>query len=251
MGVVILKNGNPAVWVHDANLGQDGRAGHPSVGHDTVDAMTFIDGGHRNRQGLETGAFEWTGLFESASGRSYEIAKDLFGDGTGAGTARVVSYYMTSPTTGGAPGWGFDAARGFGLSESGGPGELEELAISMTQDGTVDHIQSMGTNRATANFTSTWLDLGASSTAGGRFYLHIGTNLATGGSAQWTFTVHHASSTGAATAIATGATATYGSGTTTGVVLQSTGELRQFVRLSGTRDATGGTVEYIVGANRI
>ena len=51
MAVVILKNGNPAVWVHDANLGQDGRAGHPAVGNDAVDAVTFDSGGHQNRLG--------------------------------------------------------------------------------------------------------------------------------------------------------------------------------------------------------
>ena len=255
MAVVILKNGNPAVWVHDANLGQDGRAGHPAVGNDAVDAVTFDSGGHQNRQGLESGVFEWTGLFEgnatTVPPRSYAIAKDLFGDGTGNSTARVTSYYMTDPSVGAAPGWGFDAARGFGMAESGGPGELEELTISMQQDGTVDHIQSMGSARVTNTFTSTWLDLGASSTAGGRFYLHIGTNVAVGGNTRWNFTIQHASATNAATVVATGATATYGTGTSLGAILESTGQLRQFVRMVGTRDATSGTIEYIVGGNRI
>lgn len=253
MAINILKNGNPGVFVKDKNLGQDGRAGHPALSYDVVDVVTFDDNSHRNQQGLQDNSFEWTGLFNgNATGsRSYQVIKELLGDGTGAAATQVVSYYHSDPATGAAPGYGFDAARAFNMNESGGPGELLELSASIGQAGTVDSIVSMGTSQITANGVSTWVDLGPSSAAGGRFYLHLGTNQADGGNTRWTFTMHHASATSAATAVATGATATFGTGVSTGVVLQSTGQLRRFVRMAFVRDATTGTIDYQVGANRI
>jgi hypothetical protein len=260
MAIHILIEGKPAVYASDKNLGQYGRAGHPDLQKDQVDVMTFLDGGHRNRPGLEANAFQWTGLFEASEagtgGSSYDAIKELFGDGTGAAAGHVVSYYPQStaagePVDAAAPGIGFDKARAFNITESGGVGDVLELSADIEQDGTADHTNLIVGTTVTANFTSTNIDLTASSTAGGRFYLHTLNNLAVGGNAQWTFTVQHASATGASWVTATGATGTYGSGTTTGVVLTSSGQLRRFVRVVATRDATTGTFEFVVGAKRV
>lgn len=260
MAVHILIGGKPALFASDQNLGQYGRAGHPEVGKDLVDTMTFDDNAHRNKQGLETGSFPWTGLFEaspaSTGGSSYDIVRELFGESTGNAAGAVVSYYPESTSAGApvdaaAPGVGFDKTRAFGMSESGGVGDVLELSADFQQDGTVDDLRLVVGTTVIANFTSTNVDMVASSTAGGRFYLHSMTNLASGGNTKWVFTVQHASATAASWVTATGATGTYGSGTTTGVVLQSSGQLRRFVRVVATRDATSGTFEFVVGANRV
>ncbi len=253
MAIVVLKGGKPTVYVHDTNLGQDGRAGHPSRSKDQVDVVTFLDDAHRNRPGLENVTFDWTGIFTATSGRSYNVIKDMFGDSTGNATARVVSWYAgdTDPAAGVGAGVGMNAARVFDMNEDGGPGDLLELNASMVQDGTSDDLRLIEISSATASFTSTNLDMGASSTAGARFYLHLLTNSASGGNTQWVFTVQHASSTAASWVTATGATATYASGTTLGAVITSTGQLRKFVRVLGTRDADSGTVEYVIGAHRV
>ena len=257
-GIVILKTGKPSVFVHDANLGQDGRAGMPGNTYDQVDAVTFEDSTHRMKQGLQINTFPWTGVFESSTARSYEILKDMSGTGAVDGNARVVTWYGEGTGAASAQGIGYDAARVFGLTENGGPGELLEISGEIVQDGTFDSISLIERGTQTgASFASTWVDLdigghlGApSSTAGGRFYAHVLNNLAVGGNTQWVFTIQHASATGGTVLTATGATATYGSGTTLGTVLISSGLLQRFVRMVGTRDATTGTVDYVVGAVR-
>ena len=256
-GIVILVAGKPAVFPSGNDLGQYGRAGHPEITSDTVDITTFNDNSHRNRRGLEQTNFEWTGLFDSTANASYPAVKDLFGDGTGEATARVVSYYPEGTSAGAPiglarPGIGLSSARAFNLSESGGAGDVLELSGNITQDGTADLLDLIVGTTITANYTSTNIDLGgASSTAGGRFYFHSLTSKAAGGNAKWTFVVEHASATNASYVTATGATATFGSGSATGVVITSSGQLRRFVRLTGTRDSTGGTIEFVVGAKRV
>ena len=259
-GIVILIGGKPAVFASDQNLGQYGRAGHPEQAKDQVDTMTFLDTAHRNKHGNETNTFPWTGLFETSAagtgGSSYDQVKDLFGNGTGNATARVVSYYPES-TAGGAPaaspipGVGFDAARAFSFSESGGPGDVLEISADIQQDGTADDLSLIVGTTVTGNYTSTSIDMGPSSTAGGRFYLHALNNLAVGGNTRWIFTVQHASAADASFVTATGATATYGTGVTTGVVITSSAQLRKFVRVVATRDASSGTFEFVVGAKRV
>jgi hypothetical protein len=256
-GITILVAGKPAVFVSGNNLGQFGRGGHPEIASDTVDITTFNDSAHRNRQGLEQTSFSWTGLFDSTANASYPIVKDLFGDSTGAATARVASYYPEGTAAGAPigyakPGVGLSSARAFGLTESGGVGDVLELNGEISQDGTADFLDLIVGTTITANYTSTNIDLGgASSTAGGRFYFHSLRSTAAGGNAKWTFVVEHASATNAAYVIATGATATFGSGSATGVVLTSSGQLRRFVRLTGTRDNSAGTIEFVVGAKRV
>jgi hypothetical protein len=258
-GKIILVAGKPEVFVDGTDLGQWGRAGHPSQAYDMVDTVTFRDGGHRNKQGLETGEFEWTGLFDvspaaSATG-AYETVRDLLST-NGAGAGKVVSWYPEgtapgAPIAAAAQGIGFSTGRAFNMNYAGGPGDVLEISGAIQQAGTVDNLSFIVGTTITANYTSTNVDMGPSSTLGGRFFFHTIANSATGGNTKWTFVVEHASATNAAYVIATGATATFGTGVTTGAVIISSGQLRRFVRITGTRDSTGGAVQFVVGANRV
>lgn len=248
---IVLMGGKVAVYVDGSDLGQDGRAGHPAITRDTVDAVTFKDTAHRNKASLGgVFSFDYTGLFTSTVGRSYTVLNDMWGSGTGNPTPQVLTYWPDSATVT-APGIGLGSAFVTNITNVGGPGDLEEISVTITQDGTFDDLTGIAPNNTvTANFTGTAVDLLSSSTAGGRFYINILDNKAVGGSAQWVLTVEHSTNSTGNFVTATGATGTYGTGTAIGTILVSSGDLRQYVRLIGTKDATTGTFQYVAGAKR-
>jgi hypothetical protein len=246
----ILKGGNPAVYAHGANLGQDGRSGHPNLSKDTVDAVTFNDAGHSNKHGLESVSFDWTGLYTASAGRSYNVVMDMFGDSTGNASARVVSYYPEGSAIRDKQGIGLDKVTAFSVAQDGGPGDLLELNAGFDQSGTSDFITGVIGTTYTANSTSTVATMGASSTAGGRYYLHILNASMSGGNEEFDFQIEHSSANGANFISATGASMTVASAQSAGTVLISSGQLRAFVRVVVTRDASSGSVEFVLGAYR-
>jgi len=249
---VVLMGGKAAVYAHGSDLGQDGRAGHPAVTRDTVDAVTFNDTAHRNKAALEgVFTFDYTGLFTSTAGRSYTVLNDMWGSGTGNPTPRVLTYWPDSATVT-APGIGFSSAYVSNLQNQGGPGDLEEIAVTITQDGTFDDLTSLADdNTQTNTFTGTAIDMLSASTGGARIYVNILSNLAVGGNTRWNMTVEHSSNSTGNFITATGATGTFGTGTAIGTILLGAGSLRQYVRINGTRDATTGTLRFVAGAKRV
>jgi hypothetical protein len=247
----ILKGGNPAVYAHGANLGQDGRSGHPNLSKDTVDAVTFNDAGHSNKHGLESVSFDWTGLYTASAGRSYNVVKDMFGDSTGNASARVVSYYPEGSVIRDKQGIGLDKVTAFSVTQDGGPGDLLELSAGFDQSGTSDFITGVIGTTYTANTTSAAATMGASSTAGGRYYLHILNASMSGGNEEFDFKIEHASATNQTYVTATGASLTVASAQSNGTVFTSSGQLRAFVRVVVTRDASSGSVEFVLGAYRV
>ena len=238
--VVILKGRKPSIYVNDADLTVDGRASEPSFGNDPVDATTFQDDAHRNNPGLQSVTYSYTGLFDSATARTHRTVVDLLSN------ARPASVYPQGDAAG-LPGVGMSSAKAQNYRPGGEVGGMAELSTEVYQDGTHDELVSLGTMATnTTNATLTAVDGTASAASGsGRFYVHVFTNEATGGTDKWVVHLQHAAADG--TAYIDRATASFGSGTVKGTVVAFTGTLLRYRRVTSILHGTGGTLVVQAG----
>uniref|UniRef100_A0A6M3LKS3 Uncharacterized protein n=1 Tax=viral metagenome TaxID=1070528 RepID=A0A6M3LKS3_9ZZZZ len=237
---VILKGRKPTIYVHATDLTVDGKASEPSFGNDPIDVTTFKDEAHRNDPGLQSVTYSYTGLFNSATGRTHRTVVDLLSNN------RVASVYPEGDAAG-KPGIGMDSARAGNYRPGGEVGGVGELSAEIYQDGTHDKLISLATLSAnTTSATLAAVDGGASAASGsGRFYVHVFTNVATGGTDKWVVHLEHAAADG--TAYVDRATASFGSGTIKGTMVAYTGTLLRYRRVTAILHGTGGTLDVQAG----
>lgn len=235
---VIAQNRKRLLYANDGDLTIDGVAENPEQGNESVDVTTFNDGARRMNPGVQTASVAYSGLFTDGAGRSYQVLKNMLG-----ATAAVSFYANTDGSS--QIGMGLAAAYVESDGFQGGPGESETIDASFVQDGQWDLITSLGSKGSiTTNTVTGTYDrgVGATSTSGGVAYVHVFSNAASGGNAQWILRLQ--SATTATGAYADEATLTIGSGTTVGTSLVFSGTFNRFVRGSLERDATSGTIEF-------
>ena len=247
MAVRIIKGGTPTIYIRQNKFGTWARTANPNIEFDVVDAAAIDDNGVRMKPGLQNVTVEISALFDSSGSASHEIFDDLVNND------RPISIYQNGDATGN-DGWGFASASLDAYIPSGAPGDLLEISGVVRQDGTFDRLLSLGAGvTVTANTTGGTVDNGASSTANGRFYIHvIGTNTAVGGNTEWNATLTHSSNTTAAS-FTNLATTTFGSGVQGATALLFTGTsgtIKRYTRLIITRNSTAGTFSIQAGIAR-
>ena len=242
MAFVIAKGSKPEIYAHGSDLTDNGRASNPDWQRPAVDVTTFADDAHRNNLGQEVITYQYEGLFDSTANKSYlTLGSDM------RANKRAVTVWVDGAGSGQlglAMGNAFNPNNTIPVSV----GEAVGISANIVQDGTADIVTSLGTKHAiTASENGGAFDrgAGATTTAGGRCYVHVfSPTTISGGNAQYDGTF--ASATTAAGAYTAHAVFSVGSGVNTGTVLEvaSGTTINRFVRYTFTRDATTGTITF-------
>jgi hypothetical protein len=246
--VTVIKGNKPVFYVHNADLGTYGRLINPDLADDVVDVAAWVDGGHRSRPGLQNITAQFRALFDDTSTASHAVITDLLDN------ERAASVYVDGDASS-SPGIGLGSVRARNYAGAGSVGDVYEVSCELYQQNTWDTLRSLEAlaTYTAATATGSILDDGASNTSGVGFYVHVMSNSASGGNAQWIVEVHHSTSTTAASfATLTGAVLTVPSGTATGTVLSiaSGTTVNRYTRVKIVRDATSGNLKVQAGLAR-
>ena len=245
MALVIAIGGKPKIFIHDADLSDNGKASTPTLSAETKDATTFADSGVKRKVGNKDISFRFEGLFDGASQKSHAALDDL------RANQRIVSIYAEGDAA---------AKEGIVLSSAHAEqyalgislGELVPLAASIVQDGVEGMPVVSLAARHTANITATenkaGVDNSGTSADGGTFTVHAFVFSASGGNARWQALLQESSDNGVGDPWVTIATINI-----TAVGAQQAtfaGTVEAWLRVRFVLDATSGTLQAHAGAER-
>lgn len=244
MSLLVAKGGKPDIYIHDADLGDNGRVATPQLSAQTQPSTTFNDSGVTRRVGLKDISLAYEGLFDGASQKSHAALNDL------RTNRRIVSVYYEGDTLGNE-GIVLNSAHAETYESPVTVGELVPLNASIMQSGAEKEVVSLYAKpsaaiTATANGSS--VDNGASSSNGGSLIVHVFTFTASGGNAQWIAHIQESSDDGVGDAWADIDTITISAVGAQEVTW--TGATERYLRVRWELDATSGSLLAQAGAHR-
>ena len=244
MAFIVNIDGKPLIYVHNTNLGTNGRAYNAGVEYDSIDVTAFSDAAHRNILGQHTVTFRYDGLFDDAAVASHAALNDMLTN------KRTVSVWPAGDGTG-TEGIGIGTAIAQNYRPGGNVGEFLSRGMDISADAQRDRLVSLGSRVVLTTGTSGTLagpdvNGGSTATAGGGFFIHV---FAQQGTVNWLVAVQD-STGGGATGYANVATATFNAATG-GTIITFTGSLRQFRRyhVSQVAAATTGSGTITIAAS--
>ena len=207
---------------------------------------TFGDSGAKFHPTNQTESLSWSGFYDSTATSGPDA---VFGDLRTSTTAAVVSYFPAGDTI---------EYIGEGIPE--GFVNTYEIGSSVgsvvTATSTIDAGKRLRTKVAapyatvTASTSTTYVDDGAASTAGGSWTYHIFALSAVGGNARWHLNLQHATSSGGTYSDVSSATVTASDGV--GAANTAfTGTLNRYVKSRVVLDASSGSLTYGISYTRL
>ena len=245
MSFIVNLNGKPQIYVHGYDLGTYGRTYALGFEQDAIDVTAFADVARRRIIGNQTVTLRYDGLFDSTGTGPHTAINDL------RGTQRTISVWPDGMSVG-ATGAAILRANAQMYRPAGNMGEVLSLGFDITSDARYDVVYSYDTKIATSTtgqYTSPTYDRGASSTAGGVFFVHIFTCSASGGNTRWTLRWQDATADISGSFAAVDGIGAYqaNSGTILATYQTSTGNVFRYNRFRASLDADSGNITFVAG----
>jgi len=210
------------------------------------DVTTFGSSGSTFHPGNQAETLSWSGFYDTTATSGPDV---VLGTLRTTSTAAVVSYWPAGDTreyTGrGVPeGW----VNTYETASSVGSVVTATSSIDAGQTYRIKAAAAYAT--ITASTSTTYIDDGAPSTAGGSWIYHIFALSAVGGNARWLLNLQHATSSGGTYSDVSSATVTASDGV--GAAHTTfTGTLNQFVKSRVVLDASSGSLTYGISYTRL